>query len=127
MDGISGSTVKFLFDLVTSARDHGSSYTITASFLEVYNEALYDLLSNEKKKIEITAVSKTETEVTSAIELEKLMRVAREKRATASTAANERSSRSLAVTRLKIVGSHANCRNPLVLVSYLNLIDLAGS
>lgn len=125
-NGISGRTVKFLFDLVTSARDHGSNYTITASFFEVYNEVLYDLLSKEKKKIEITAVSKSETEVTSAVELEKLMRVAREKRATASTAANERSSRSHAVTRLKIVGSQANCRNPLVLVSYINLVDLAA-
>lgn len=134
--GIIPRTVKLLFDSLQTASILGWSYKITASFLEIYNEVLYDLLSNEEKDIEIrmaSAKSKTEIyvsnitqkEVTSAAMLYDLMRVARGNRATAATAGNERSSRSHAVTRLEIVGRHAS--RPESLVGFINLVDLAGS
>lgn len=134
--GIIPRTVKLLFDSLKTASLLGWTYTITASFLEIYNEVLYDLLSNEEKEIEIrmaNAKSKTEIyvsnitqkEVTSASMLYDLMRVARGNRATAATAGNERSSRSHAVTRLEIAGKHAS--RPETLVGFINLVDLAGS
>lgn len=134
--GIIPRTVKLLFDSIKTASILGWTYTITASFLEIYNEVLYDLLSNEDKDIEIrmaNAKNKTEVyvsnielkEVTSAAMLYELMRIASSNRATAATAGNERSSRSHAVTRLEIVGRHAS--RPESLVGFINLVDLAGS
>lgn len=134
--GIIPRTVKLLFDSVKSASILGWSYTITASFLEIYNEVLYDLLSNDDKDIEIrmaNAKNKTEIyvsnielkEVKTASELYELMRIASSNRATAATAGNERSSRSHAVTRLEVVGKHAT--KPEALVGFINLVDLAGS
>lgn len=142
MEGIEGNqgiiprTVKLLFDSVRTASILGWDYTITASFLEIYNEVLYDLLSNEDKDIEIrmaNAKNKTEIyvsnitqkQVTSASTLYELMRIASSNRATAATAGNDRSSRSHAVTRLEIVGRHES--RPESLVGFINLVDLAGS
>lgn len=136
MLGIIPRTVKLLFESINAASIMGWTYTITASFLEIYNEVLYDLLSNENKDIEIrmaNAKSKTEIyvsnicleTVTSEAQLYELMRVANINRATAATAGNERSSRSHAVTRLEIVGKHAT--RPELLVGSINLVDLAGS
>lgn len=134
--GIIPRTVKLLFDATKSAGILGWSYRIKASFLEIYNEVLYDLLSNENKDVEIrmaNAKSKTdiyvsnltEVEVTTAARLLELMDIARSNRATAATAGNERSSRSHAVTRLEIIGQHDS--KPETLVGMINLVDLAGS
>lgn len=134
--GIIPRTVQLLFDSVRSSSILGWTYKITASFLEIYNEVLYDLLSNEEKDIEIRMLnpkSKTEIyvtnleqrQVTDASTLYDLMRIAGSNRATAATKGNERSSRSHAVTRLEIVGTHAN--RPESLVGFINLVDLAGS
>lgn len=134
--GIIPRTVKLLFDSIQNSEILGWEYTITASFLEIYNEVLFDLLSNEDKNIEIrmaSATSKTEIYVSNITELEvgtenelyELMRVASSNRATAATAGNERSSRSHAVTRLEVVGRHPS--RPEKLVGFINLVDLAGS
>lgn len=134
--GIIPRTVKLLFDSIQNSAILGWEYTITASFLEIYNEVLFDLLSNEDKNIEIrmaSATSKTEIYVSNITELEvgtenelyELMRVASSNRATAATAGNERSSRSHAVTRLEVVGRHPS--RPEKLVGFINLVDLAGS
>jgi kinesin family protein C1 len=134
--GIIPRTVKLLFDSIKTADVLGWKYTIKASFLEIYNEVLYDLLSNENKDVEIrmaNAKSKTEiyvsnlteVEVQTASQLHELMVVARNNRATAATVGNERSSRSHAVTRLEIIGQHVS--KPEVLVGMINLVDLAGS
>lgn len=142
MEGASGKpgiiprTVKLLFDSVKTAEILGWSYEIKASFIEIYNEVLYDLLSNDEKTVEIrmlNANSKTEiyvsgvteTDVSSAPQLYDLMRIASNNRATAATAGNERSSRSHAVTRLEVTGRHPN--KPEKLVGFINLVDLAGS
>ena len=136
MLGIIPRSVKLLFDSIQNARILGWNYQIKASFLEIYNETIYDLLSNEEKDIEIrmaNAKSKTEIYVSniteilvpSAAKLYELMRIASSNRATASTAGNERSSRSHAVTRLEITGAH-NLK-PEKLVGFINLVDLAGS
>lgn len=134
--GIIPRTVRLLFNSMETASILGWTYTVTASFLEIYNEVLYDLLSNEEKDIEIrmaNAKSKTEIyvsnieerEVKTAPQLYELMKIARSNRATAATAGNERSSRSHAVTRLEVVGKHEN--RPEKLIGFINLVDLAGS
>lgn len=134
--GIIPRTVKLLFNTIESARILGWEYTVSVSFLEIYNEVIYDLLSNENKDIEIRMAnpkSKTEIylsnitieKVERAEELYELMKVARSNRATAATVGNERSSRSHAVTRIEIVGQHSS--KPERIVGAINLVDLAGS
>jgi kinesin family protein C1 len=62
--GIIPRTVELLFDSIVTAGFLGWSYTVKASFLEIYNEVLYDLLSNETKDMKIKmAKGKSKTEI----------------------------------------------------------------
>ncbi|KAH8268498.1 hypothetical protein KR026_007892 [Drosophila bipectinata] len=141
MDGVPESvgviprTVDLLFDSIRSYRNLGWEYEIKATFLEIYNEVLYDLLSNEQKDMEIRMVknSKNDIYVSNITEetvhdpnhLRQLMHTAKMNRATASTVGNERSSRSHAVTKLALIGRHAEKQE--ISVGSINLVDLAGS
>jgi kinesin family protein C1 len=134
--GIIPRAVEHLFNLICSASSLGWTYVVKASFVEIYNETLYDLLCKETKDIEIRmADSKiitdvylskvTECEANSAESLYEVMKTARYNRATASTVANKQSSRSHAVTRLEVTGENIETQEKLV--SFINLIDFAGS
>ncbi|KAH8315225.1 hypothetical protein KR074_006446 [Drosophila pseudoananassae] len=141
MDGVPESvgviprTVDLLFDSIRSYRNLGWEYEIKATFLEIYNEVLYDLLSNEQKDMEIRMVKNskndiyvsniTEETVLDPNHLRQLMHTAKMNRATASTVGNERSSRSHAVTKLALIGRHAEKQE--ISVGSINLVDLAGS
>ncbi|XP_017141753.1 protein claret segregational [Drosophila miranda] len=133
--GVIPRTVDLLFDSIKGYRNLGWEYEIKATFLEIYNEVLYDLLSNEQKDMEIRMAKNnkndiyvsniTEETVTDPHHLRQLMLTAKMNRATASTAGNERSSRSHAVTKLQLIGRHAEKQE--VSVGSINLVDLAGS
>lgn len=145
MDGVAGGsdsagiiprTVDLLFECFKQYQNLGWQYDISASFLEIYNEVLFDLLSNETKDMdikmsnprnpmEIYVSNLTEVPVSNGQELHELMGIAKSNRATASTVGNERSSRSHAVTRIQLRGTHAEKGE--VSVGTINLIDLAGS
>ncbi|KAH8362912.1 hypothetical protein KR084_002927 [Drosophila pseudotakahashii] len=141
MDGVAESvgviprTVDLLFDSIRGYRNLGWEYEIKATFLEIYNEVLYDLLSNEQKDMEIRMAKNnkndiyvsniTEETVLDPNHLRHLMHTAKMNRATASTAGNERSSRSHAVTKLELIGRHAEKQE--ISVGSINLVDLAGS
>lgn len=134
--GIIPNTIDLLFECFKQNRKLGWEFQLKASFLEIYNESLYDLLSNEAKEMDIKMVSArtpneifvsnlTEVDVTCEAELHSLMQMAKQNRATASTIGNERSSRSHAVTQLRIAGVH-EAKNEMS-HGTINLIDLAGS
>lgn len=134
--GIIPRTIDLIFDCFKQNKNLGWEYTVKVSFLEIYNEVLFDLLSNDIKDMEIKMVSAknrmeifvsnlTEVDVTCGSELHDLMEMAKMNRATAATIGNERSSRSHAVTRIQITGTHAE-KNEYSIGS-INLIDLAGS
>ncbi|KAH8388595.1 hypothetical protein KR093_010890 [Drosophila rubida] len=142
MDGVSDNvgviprTVDLLFDSIKNYRNLGWEYELKATFLEIYNEVLYDLLSNEQKEMEIRMVKNsvkndiyvsniTEETVRDPEHLRELMHLAKMNRATAATAGNERSSRSHAVTKLELIGHHAEKQETCV--GSINLVDLAGS
>lgn len=136
MPGIIPRTIDLLFDCFKQNKRLGWEFTLHASSLEIYNEVLYDLLSNDGKDLEIRMVSaKTPTEifvsnltnceVRNKDELHQLIEFAKQNRATAATAGNERSSRSHSVTQLRLVGEH-KAKNEQT-TSTINLIDLAGS
>lgn len=134
--GVVPRMAKQLFNSLTRASILGWSYTITASFMEIYDEKLFDLLNTEQEDIQIqepNAESETEmfvfnmthTKVNDEAQLNNLIRIARSNRAAAAITDNERSSRSHAVTRLEIQGKHAT--RPEVLDGFINIVELAGS
>ncbi|XP_061389246.1 protein claret segregational [Musca vetustissima] len=141
MDGIPSNpgviprTVDLLFDSIKNYRHLGWEYEIKVTFLEIYNEVLYDLLSNEQKDMEIRMVKNskndiyvsniTQETVESAGRLRELMQIAKMNRATAATVGNERSSRSHAVTKIELIGAHAEKQE--ISIGSINLVDLAGS
>lgn len=134
--GIIPRTIDLLFDCFKQNKSIGWDYEIKASFLEIYNEVLFDLLSNDVKEMdikmsnpknpmEIYVSNLTEVPVEDGEQLHDLMRIAKSNRATASTVGNERSSRSHAVTRIQLIGRHAEKGETSI--GTINLIDLAGS
>jgi kinesin family protein C1 len=111
------------------------SYSISVSYLEIYNETIRDLLAtnaNKDTKLEIkhengvAVVTNLITEnVTSCDEIFTLLKKAAKNRSVASTNCNERSSRSHSVFTLSIHGVNSETKQRTHGV--LNLIDLAGS
>ena len=90
---------------LSKAKEKGWSYTLEASYLEVYCEELRDLLAtgnDQDKKLKIEGAGKkhcnvanlTRHQVKSKQQILNLVKRANKRRATASTNVNERSSRS---------------------------------
>jgi kinesin family member C1 len=142
MEGVDGAlgviprTVNLIFEAIDDYKRLGWEYKCRASFVEIYNEVLYDLLSNENKEMDIrmaNAKNKTEIYVSNLTEasvdsteyLLQLIEIARKNRATAATISNERSSRSHAVTQIQLIGYHKEKNETCV--GTVNLVDLAGS
>lgn len=134
--GIIPRTVDLLFDSIKNYKRLGWEYEIKVTFLEIYNEILYDLLSDEQRDLEIRMVSAkdktnvyvsniTESSVPDAGTLKELMNIARQNRVTAATVGNERSSRSHAVTKIELIGYHSGKHEKCL--GSINLVDLAGS
>ncbi|XP_070538068.1 carboxy-terminal kinesin 2-like isoform X2 [Ptychodera flava] len=126
-----------IFNCARDLEDKGWKYDMKASFLEIYNETIRDLLgpadSKEKHDIKLTGSKGTEVEVTNMTVVEvksegqihQLLQKATQSRAVAATKCNERSSRSHSVFILNLHG-----RNEMTgedCEGVLNLVDLAGS
>ncbi|KAJ6651936.1 hypothetical protein lerEdw1_015917 [Lerista edwardsae] len=116
----------------------GWKHHFSASFLEIYNEALRDLLVRRPERspeLEIRRVSQSTEElhvpglhcvpVASEEEVLRLLQTARAHRATARTSLNERSSRSHSLFQLRLEGRNAG--RDLHTSAVLSLVDLAGS
>ncbi|KAG7207344.1 hypothetical protein KM043_009008 [Ampulex compressa] len=143
MEGIPGTetegmiprTVQHIFQEMKQFQLLGWEYRIEASFLEIYNEHIVDLLDSQAKTHEIKmADSKGNDlyvsnlrieEIQSPEELHKCLITAQQNRAVAATQANERSSRSHSVARIRLIGTHAEKGEASI--GNLNLVDLAGS
>jgi kinesin family protein C1 len=135
-----GMIPRALQQVFTSSRDlneKGWVYKMEASFIEIYNETLHDLLAAGKRdlKHEIRIDPKNEGEVyvtnitpvliTSEQQVSCLLDTAAKRRAVAATESNERSSRSHCVFRLTLLGT--NSKTLETCHGTLNLVDLAGS
>jgi len=135
-DGMIPLSLKKIYEDIANLKEHGWRHEITGQFVEIYNEQIIDLLSgsNTAQKHEIKhdeeAGITTITNVTNVgmpteeDALETLHR-ATKRRSTASTKANERSSRSHSVFIISINGKHSELGKESR--GTLNLIDLAGS
>ncbi|XP_076635892.1 protein claret segregational-like [Colletes latitarsis] len=134
-EGMIPRTVRHIYKEMTQYELLGWEYRIEASFLEIYNEHIVDLLDSQTKTHEIRMtdskghdlyVSNLRVqEIHSPEELQKYLSIAQHNRAVAATLSNERSSRSHSVARIKLIGTHMTKKE--VSIGNLNLVDLAGS
>ncbi|XP_060587224.1 kinesin-like protein klp-3 isoform X2 [Ruditapes philippinarum] len=129
--GINIRAMKELFQ-VCSERKETMSFTLTVSLVEIYNETIQDLLTNDAKTLELrTAGNKvqipglTEHEIKNVDDVKRIMAMGDKNRSVASTKMNSTSSRSHLVLMLAVEGhdkvTSAITRGTLV------LCDLAGS
>jgi kinesin family member C1 len=135
--GIIPRAFNMIFTCMEDLKRMGWELTIRASFLEIYNEVIYDLLNSSKdqesheikmvnsKGTDIYVSNLKEEEVKSSHDFIRLMIFAQRNRQTAATLNNERSSRSHSVAQIKI--SAINEKRKEKFTSNLNLVDLAGS
>jgi kinesin family protein C1 len=135
--GIIPRTITKIFEETKGLAEKGWKYKLEASFLEIYNEDIRDLLATEKglkydiKKVdaksnEIYVTNLRKEDVTSGgHNIPALLKLASKNRAVAATNCNERSSRSHSVFMLKITGTNSITSESCT--GTLNLVDLAGS
>ncbi|XP_076764038.1 protein claret segregational [Xylocopa sonorina] len=134
-EGMIPRTVRHIFQEMKQFQLLDWEYQIEASFLEIYNEQIVDLLDSQSKNHEIRMadskghdlyVSNLKVqEIRSPEELHECLLIAQRNRAVAATQSNERSSRSHSVARIKLIGTHR--RREEISIGNLNLVDLAGS
>lgn len=97
--GVNYQTLNELFAVIKE-RSNDYDYTISVAVMEIYNENLVDLLSPEKKQLdvqlanEVTVPGLTIVEVKSPEEVFKVLQKGYKTRATFATNVNEHSSRS---------------------------------
>merc|ERR1712156_668004 len=135
--GIIPKTITKIFEETSSLVEKGWKYKMEASFLEIYNEEIRDLLATEKglkydikkanaKTNDIYVTNLKIEDVTDGSEnIKILLKRAQKNRAVAATNCNERSSRSHSVFVLKITGKNSFTSESCT--GTLNLVDLAGS
>ncbi|MBN3307097.1 KIF22 protein, partial [Amia calva] len=136
--GVIPRAVRDLFQLVREQRAQPENqdweYSIGMSYLEIYNEKVLDLLERgeqdlpirEDREHNILIPGLSLRPLDSFSDFDALFLPASQRRTTASTSLNERSSRSHAVLLLKVVKSQL-CAPFRQLTGKLYLIDLAGS
>ncbi|XP_065839582.1 uncharacterized protein [Oscarella lobularis] len=134
-----------IFNFIETQSDSKSTFLVRASFLQIYNEKIMDLLDPLLKKgldqrgekvlkvregsSGVYVESLSEHIVKSPLEIENLVKRGALMRATAQTKMNRESSRSHAV--FTIIVEHATLneetQEKTILIGKLNLVDLAGS
>ncbi|XP_047950627.1 kinesin-like protein KIN-14P [Salvia hispanica] len=132
--GVNNRALKNLF---TITQDRGSilQYEVSVQMVEIYNEQVRDLLSNDaQKKLGILTSSQPNglavpdasiEQVKSTEDVMRLMDIGLQNRAKSSTAMNERSSRSHSIVSIHTRGT--DLKSGSSLRGSLHLVDLAGS
>ncbi|XP_028254430.1 kinesin-like protein KIFC1 [Parambassis ranga] len=135
--GVIPRAVQQIFKAAAKLEAQGWEFTFTASFVEIYNETLRDLLYTGKASVrpeheirklsnnEVTITNLTYEKVINEDQVLGLIALANRNRSTAQTAQNDRSSRSHSVFQLDIEG--VNAGRDVKCKSTLCLVDLAGS
>ncbi|XP_071860404.1 kinesin-like protein 3A [Bombus fervidus] len=132
--GIIPRSVNDIFDIISSKEDW--SFKVTVSFMELYQEQLYDLLTDKQRNQSIVEIRDDGKNIKIAGLVAKEVKTATEAlncltqgslgRATGATAMNAQSSRSHAIYTLCVYQHKKNDLNTATTAKF-HLVDLAGS
>jgi kinesin family protein 18/19 len=133
--GIMFLTLQELFDKVNAMNANNKVCTVTLSYIEVYNEAIRDLLNPSTEYLElredlkgIKIVGVTELQAINVTQVMNLLRRGNRNRSQEPTTMNEESSRSHAVLQVVIEQKDKTPdTREIIKIGKLSLIDLAGS
>lgn len=133
--GIIPRVVEQIFESYEAFQEEGWDYTFEASFLEIYNDQIRDLLAEPGKDVPHQIIHERDgrtyasdliTEpVQDVHEVYELLGRASRQRTWAATTCNAFSSRSHSIFQLKLTGTHRKSGQRTA--GLLNLVDLAGS
>jgi len=137
MRGIIPNSFVHIFEKI-DADNAGVTYLVRASYLEIYNEEIRDLLGKDPKmKLDLkekdTGVyvkDLTSYVVRSVKEIDQVMNIGQKNRSVGATLMNQESSRSHSIFTINVETSTedpANPKKPKIRAGKLNLVDLAGS
>ncbi|KAL8034360.1 hypothetical protein ABFX02_12G023400 [Erythranthe guttata] len=132
--GLMVLSLNTIFDLIQ--KDNSSdNFEVTCSYLEVYNEVIYDLLEKSSGHLElredpeqgIIVAGLRSIKVNSADRILELLHLGNSRRKTESTEVNATSSRSHAVLEINVMRKQQKKYPNQVIRGKLALVDLAGS
>lgn len=133
--GIIPNSFQHIFDYVASA--DAQQFLVRASYLEIYNEEIRDLLSkNPKNKLDLKedidsgvyVKDLTSFVVKNATEIDHVMQAGKKNRSVGATLMNQTSSRSHSIFTIVVECMEADpTGGEKIRVGKLNLVDLAGS
>jgi kinesin family protein 3/17 len=132
--GIIPNSFQHIFDYV-AAGEH-AQFLVRASYLEIYNEEIRDLLSKDpktnlelKENIDSGVYVKDLTSfvVKNALEIDHVMQAGKKNRSVGATLMNATSSRSHSIFTIVVECCETTERGEHIRVGKLNLVDLAGS
>jgi len=138
--GIIPRSIEEIFNYIESFSSHDTKFMVRASYLQIYNESISDLLKPDKTNLQIREDKKrgvfveglSEWAVRSPSDIYTLLQRGATSRATASTKMNDVSSRSHAVfvvtvEQMTIIDDERGESLTQIKVGKLNMVDLAGS
>lgn len=137
LQGIIPNSFKHIFEEIAVSNDGQRQYLIRASYLEIYNEEIRDLLSkNSKRRLELKesvdsgvyVKDLTSFVVKSVDEIDHVMQAGKKNRSVGSTLMNQTSSRSHSIFTITVETSEPGADGEQHFrVGKLNMVDLAGS
>ncbi|EGZ10256.1 hypothetical protein PHYSODRAFT_522096 [Phytophthora sojae] len=142
--GVIPRAIESLFDELRSISRHGSAGVVHCSYMQIYNNDVYDLLQDNKQRMkdplavremikgngkQIYVSGLSEFRVTNLQETLQLLKAGNRNRTIRATAYNEKSSRSHALLQLSIEVESRGLESATTIIrrAKLNLVDLAGS
>ena len=133
--GIIPRTIEDIFKYIENNTNSNTTFIIRATYLQIYNESISDLLKPEKKNLSIReskqkglyVESLSEWAVRSPNDIYALLERGSQSRAKANTHMNDVSSRSRAVFSIQVEQMENAQSGKSIKVGKLNLVDLAGS
>jgi kinesin family protein 3/17 len=133
--GIVPRSMEQIFKYIEAGSNRNSTFMVRASYLQIYNEVISDLLKTDRTSLNIREDKKkgifveglSEWAVRSPNEIYSLMQKGAMSRKTAWTNKNDVSSRSHAVFIIIVEQMKAEGGSKQIKVGKLNLVDLAGS